>query len=55
MEQELENGLILRSKLRIVDLAGSEKYSIRKEMPQHEKIIKVQELTSINSSLSALG
>ena len=55
MEQELENGVILRSKLRIVDLAGSEKYSIRKEMPQQEKIIKVQELTSINSSLSALG
>jgi hypothetical protein len=55
MEQDMDNGVILRSKLRIVDLAGSEKYSVRKEMPQHEKIIKVQELTSINSSLSALG
>lgn len=48
-------GSVVRSKLRIVDLAGSEKYSLRKDMPQSEKLIRVQELTSINSSLSALG
>lgn len=47
--------LILRSKLRIVDLAGSEKYTIQKNLPAAEKNAKVQELTSINSSLSALG
>jgi kinesin family member 18/19 len=47
--------LILKSKLRIVDLAGSEKYTLKKDMSQQEKVIRVQELTSINSSLSALG
>lgn len=31
----------MRSKLRIVDLAGSEKYSLRKDMPQAEKLIRV--------------
>jgi Kinesin motor domain len=55
LERETESGITLRSKLRIVDLAGSEKYTIRKDMSHQEKIIKVQELTSINSSLSALG
>jgi hypothetical protein len=45
----------LKSKLRIVDLAGSEKYTLKKDMSQQEKLIRVQELTSINSSLSALG
>jgi len=46
---------VVRSKLRIVDLAGSEKYAIRKDIPPPEKQIKVLELTSINSSLSSLG
>jgi hypothetical protein len=45
----------LKSKLRIVDLAGSEKYTLQKDMSQQEKVLRVQELTSINSSLSALG
>jgi hypothetical protein len=43
------------STLRIVDLAGSEKYSIKKDLPTAEKSYKVQELTSINTSLSSLG
>lgn len=47
--------MILKSKLRIVDLAGSEKYAIRKDLAEPEKSIKIQELTFINSSLSALG
>lgn len=46
---------MIRSKIRIVDLAGSEKYAIKKDLPQQEKSLRVQELTSINSSLSALG
>jgi len=41
------------SKLRIVDLAGSEKFVIKKDAP--DKSLKIQEITSINSSLSALG
>ena len=45
----------MKSKLRIVDLAGSEKYEFKKDMPQTEKLLKIQELTSINTSLSALG
>jgi len=55
MEKESEFGVIIRSKIRIVDLAGSEKYTIKKDLPPVEKNLKVQELTSINSSLSALG
>ncbi len=43
------------SKLRIVDLAGSEKYAIKKDLPPNEKTTRVQELTSINTSLSSLG
>jgi len=46
---------IVISKLRIVDLAGSEKYRIPKYMPQEEKEMRLAELTSINGSLSALG
>ena len=55
LERETEEGIKIKSKLRIVDLAGSEKYTIKKDLPAQEKNIKVQELTSINSSLSALG
>ena len=55
MEKETFEGVIIRSKLRIVDLAGSEKYTIKRDLPQSEKSLRVQELTSINSSLSALG
>ena len=55
MEKENSEGVVIRSKIRIVDLAGSEKYAIKKDLPQQEKSIRVQELTSINSSLSALG
>ncbi len=55
LDRHMESGPPLRAKLRIVDLAGSEKYSLRRDMPQSEKLIRVQELTSINSSLSALG
>ena len=55
MQRETQEGTIITSKLRIVDLAGSEKYTIRKDLPVAEKNLKVKELTSINSSLSALG
>lgn len=55
LERENDEGVVIRSKLRIVDLAGSEKYMIKKDLPPSEKNLKVQELTSINSSLSALG
>jgi len=33
MEKEDPNGTIIKSKLRIVDLAGSEKYTIKKDLP----------------------
>ena len=33
LEKETSEGIIIRSKLRIVDLAGSEKYSLRKDLP----------------------
>jgi len=33
MQKELETGVIMKSKLRIVDLAGSEKYEFKKDMP----------------------
>lgn len=55
MEKQTNEGSIIKSKIRIVDLAGSEKYTIKKDLPIAEKNMKVQELTSINSSLSALG
>ena len=43
------------SRLRIVDLAGSEKFKIPANISQQEKLIRIQELTSINTSLSTLG
>ncbi|CDW76981.1 UNKNOWN [Stylonychia lemnae] len=55
MEKYTKEGTLIKSKIRIVDLAGSEKYTIKKDLPVAEKNQKVQELTSINSSLSALG
>ena len=39
------------SKLRIVDLAGSEKY----QRPNSNQEFKIQELQSINKSISTLG
>jgi kinesin family protein C2/C3 len=33
MEKETMDGTIIRSKIRIVDLAGSEKYTIRRDLP----------------------
>jgi hypothetical protein len=32
---------VIKSKLRIVDLAGSEKYTIKKDLPAHEKNLKI--------------
>jgi hypothetical protein len=43
------------SKLRIVDLAGSEKCSMRNMYTMKNKEKHINELTSINGSLSALG
>lgn len=44
-----------KSVLRIVDLAGSEKFKIQNSLTQQEKEIRKLELVSINGSLSALG
>ena len=55
LEREDENGEIFYSSLRIVDLAGSEKFKISPDISPAEKEIRIQELTSINSSLSSLG
>ena len=41
MEKMSEEGTLIKSKLRIVDLAGSEKYTLRKDLPQAEKNLKV--------------
>lgn len=41
--------------MRIVDLAGSEKFKIPYDICPEEKEIRILELTSINSSLSCLG
>ena len=38
-----------------MDLAGSEKFSIPKKISKEERDFRIQELTSINGSLSALG
>ena len=43
----------IESILRIVDLAGSEKFST--PMGSEDIDLRIQELTSINSSLSSLG
>ena len=43
----------VESILRIVDLAGSEKFSTH--MGSEDIGLRIQELTSINSSLSSLG
>jgi len=43
----------VESILRIVDLAGSEKFST--PMGSEDIDLRIQELTSINSSLSSLG
>jgi len=45
----------ITSKLRIVDLAGSEKFKIPKDLEHDEKELHIAELTSINGSLSTLG
>lgn len=42
-------------KLRIVDLAGSEKFNVPHDCPPAEKEIKSLEIKSINGSLSKLG
>jgi len=43
------------SQLKIIDLAGSEKFAISKDLTAEEKELRIAELTSINSSLSTLG
>ena len=50
-----EDGNLIKSSLRIVDLAGSEKFKIPSDLSPLEKEVRIQELTSINSSLSCLG
>lgn len=46
---------MIKNKLKIVDLAGSEKFQIAKFLPKEEKELRIAELTSINSSLTNLG
>ena len=46
---------IRSSSLKIVDLAGSEKYKIPCDLTPSEREVRLQELTSINGSLSCLG
>ncbi|KAM3132281.1 hypothetical protein pb186bvf_015611 [Paramecium bursaria] len=46
---------IQESSLKIVDLAGSEKFKIPSDLSAEEKELHIQELTSINGSLSTLG
>lgn len=43
------------SSLRVVDLAGSEKFKIPSDLSPQERDVRIQELTSINGSLSCLG
>ena len=54
LEREDGNNTIC-STLRIVDLAGSEKFNLPSDLTQVEKDTRIQELTNINSSLSTLG
>lgn len=41
MEKTTGEGHTIKSKIRIVDLAGSEKYTIKKDLPASEKNLKV--------------
>jgi hypothetical protein len=41
MEKMTDDGVIIKSKLRVVDLAGSEKYALKKDLPVAEKNLKV--------------
>ena len=41
--------------MRIVDLAGSEKFKIPSDISSEERELRVSELTHINGSLSSLG
>ncbi|CAD8075390.1 unnamed protein product [Paramecium sonneborni] len=47
--------VLQESSLKIVDLAGSEKFKIPTDLTPEEKELHIQELTSINGSLSCLG
>lgn len=51
----VSNVINLLSQLRIVDLAGSEKFNIPSDLTQGERDIRLAELKSINGSLSKLG
>jgi len=46
---------LIVQKLKIIDLAGSEKFAISKDLTAEEKELRIAELTSINGSLSTLG
>lgn len=55
MDTEGTVAQVRESLLRIVDLAGSEKFKIPHSITSEEKEVKILELTSINRSLSTLG
>ncbi|KAL4490896.1 hypothetical protein ABPG72_008632 [Tetrahymena utriculariae] len=50
-----EDEIVIESILRIVDLAGSEKFKIPHDISIEEKQTRIDELTCINGSLSTLG
>lgn len=54
-ESKTDKSQTIKSKLRIVDLAGSEKCSLRNIYSQKNRDKYIKELTSINGSLSSLG
>mmetsp|Transcript_33999 Transcript_33999/g.74135 ORF Transcript_33999/g.74135 Transcript_33999/m.74135 type:complete len:101 (+) Transcript_33999:570-872(+) len=55
MQREKDNSTIRMTKLRIVDLAGSEKFVRSYKEDKVEEKRRINELISINKSLTALG
>ncbi|EGR31848.1 kinesin-like protein, putative, partial [Ichthyophthirius multifiliis] len=53
--QHINGDKISDTYLKIVDLAGSEKFKIPHDISNSEKELRIQELTCINGSLSSLG
>ena len=54
-KKDLKQNKKYKSLLRIVDLAGSEKFHLKSGLGKEEKEIRKQELVNINGSLSTLG
>ena len=54
-EKNTDDYDIVVSNLRIIDLAGSEKFNIPNDISQEDRETRLAELKSINGSLSKLG